>query len=176
MVTLSLNCLVFYWIDIGLGKHITAIDPTHIPAVLKCFFALQFLFNVALILPKLSALFFYWRVFGLANKPFRWTSSATFALGVSWIISAIPTITWSCVPISKFWNREQHGHCINVYAWFLVSGAYDILIDLIVLLLPIPMVWNLQMARKRKVLVAGAFVCGYGYDWLDWGFSPTLMC
>ena len=37
------------------------------------------------------------------------------------------------------------------------------LIDLCILVLPLPMLWGLQAGRGKKLLVMGVFVCGYWY-------------
>lgn len=53
------------------------------------------------------------------------------------------------------------GRCFDIPSWYLSSGVYDAVLDVAVLILPVPMVWKLQMKQGRKLLVLGLFVCGY---------------
>lgn len=53
------------------------------------------------------------------------------------------------------------GHCSNVDTVWLGSVIPSTIIDLIILIMPLPMIWKLQMKLTKKILVMGVFVCGY---------------
>lgn len=52
---------------------------------------------------------------------------------------------------------------INFSALLAASGYTDLIIDIIILILPIPMVKSLHLDLKRKVSVAGIFSLGFLY-------------
>jgi hypothetical protein len=62
--------------------------------------------------------------------------------------------------VQKSWKPLIPGYCIpnanSVYA----LGAVSIFFDVVILLLPIPMVVNLQINRRKKVGLTGVFCLG----------------
>lgn len=65
--------------------------------------------------------------------------------------------------MDKFWYPSKEGHCIDYYGQSIFVSVFDTLLDLVILLLPMPLVSRLQMKMTRKLLVAAAFFAGYWY-------------
>ena len=82
------------------------------------------------------------------------------ALYIVFIIISSLTI---CQPISYFWDKSQNGHCGNQVALYLAGGIFNLILDVTVVILPMPMLWGLQMAKKKKAALTGAFGLGAGY-------------
>lgn len=55
------------------------------------------------------------------------------------------------------------GTCINQITLFLVSAGLTVLTDLMVLIIPTIIVWNLQMPRRKKVIAAMILSVGLMY-------------
>ena len=71
----------------------------------------------------------------------------------------------ACAPhsIDTLWNNLAQCFSSAVDFKFkspIIAGFVNAAIDLGILLLPLRMVWNLQMANKRKVLVCGLLGLG----------------
>ncbi|KAM0802244.1 hypothetical protein BDR22DRAFT_778699, partial [Usnea florida] len=109
---------------------------------------------------KFSILFFYRRIFP-ANK-FR---IATYALlgtiAAIWITSALLSVL-PCTPVSYNWDRtQQGGHCIGNPSYFTVGiSVPNIVTDILILLLPLPVTWKLQLRPKKKLALCGIFSLG----------------
>ncbi len=74
---------------------------------------------------------------------------------VSW------TVIWLlCQPLSKFWDSTVPGKCINTYRYYLTGTALNILIDVAILVLPMPVIWSLKMPRRQQIWVSGIFALG----------------
>lgn len=61
-----------------------------------------------------------------------------------------------CAPISYFWDKSQDGWCINVdviIALTFLYSAVSVICDFTFALLPIFLVWNLNMSKKTRVLL-----------------------
>lgn len=108
---------------------------------------------------KLGFLFFYRRIFSpdatakvLVNGGIVVSSLVGLGLFIG--------IVFFCLPIGKAWNNALSGHCANpvVLAW--LSGAWNALVDIYVLILPIPFIWKLNMAPKRKRRLIAVFGVG----------------
>lgn len=65
-----------------------------------------------------------------------------------------------CIPLQKLWNPELDGHCINNTVFLLTDCAVSIISDFTILILPIPLVWALQMPTKRKTEITTVFAMG----------------
>lgn len=120
-----------------------------------------FFFDIGLGVVKTSALFFYGRVFQTQNKAFNAALYTGHALIAAWLIFTVPSTIFQCTPVHKLWNPTIPGHCLDTYAWYLASGVFDAVMDVYVLILPMPMLYKLHIKPLKKWLIAGAFVCGY---------------
>ena len=109
---------------------------------------------------KFSILFFYRRLF-----PVNKLRIATFALlgtiAALWITSALASIL-PCTPVSYNWDRtQQGGHCLGNRGAFTIGVSVpNIVTDVLILLLPLPVIWKLQTHFKKKVALCGIFSLG----------------
>ncbi|EPS33971.1 hypothetical protein POX_a01042 [Penicillium oxalicum] len=99
-----------------------------------------------------------------AHRIFLW-----FIIGVSVVIMIAfwLILLLDCKPISYFWTRVQvltsTGTCTSVEVLLVVAYIYSsltIICDLSLGLLPIFLVWKLQMNRKTKIAVGGILSLG----------------
>jgi hypothetical protein len=100
----------------------------------------------------------YYRVF--ANNTFRkiligmiiYVSLYTVATGIATI--------FQCVPISRAWNKDVPGFCVQPTAQWYSFAALNILAELIMFFLPMPMIKRLQLPRQQKVGLFLIFALG----------------
>ncbi|KAI0014722.1 hypothetical protein F4780DRAFT_172824 [Xylariomycetidae sp. FL0641] len=125
-------------------------------------------FNVAAIeygviigVTKISVLWLYRRVF----SPARWGFFDVAIIGLIVIMAgfygsiSIAKI-FECTPREKIWNTQLPGRCIEI-KWILnISGGFNMVTDYIMLLLPAHAVRNLQIEKRKKLLVVLAFTFG----------------
>lgn len=158
---------VFRGVQLGLGQHFEDFKSKEdVTDVLRLNYVYQILFDVGVAFAKVSALLFYRRVFASRSKAFNVAHGVTFALVAAFILYKLPTQIFSCVPPRKNWEPEIEGHCENDYTDFryLMAGlVLDVLTDLFILLLPIPLIAKLHTTKKRKLALIGAFVLGSMY-------------
>ena len=62
-------------------------------------------------------------------------------------------VVFQCLPISSIWDKTTtNAKCLPVSAVIGFTGAgLSIVEDIIILLLPLPVVWKLQMSTKKKI-------------------------
>ena len=66
-----------------------------------------------------------------------------------------------CRPVWHVWSPPlDRINCLNFSAEILAYGVTDLLTDMMILSLPVPMVWRLQMEARRKVAVSALFLLG----------------
>ncbi|RWQ92368.1 hypothetical protein C8Q69DRAFT_95544 [Paecilomyces variotii] len=88
---------------------------------------------------------------------------ATFRLAIIALYVEIFQITTFYWPISYNWDRTIHGVCGEVVLTEYASAGFNMGIDLWVVSLPLPMVWRLHMANRKKLGVTGTFALGIMY-------------
>ena len=83
---------------------------------------------------------------------------------VGWAISFIIAFSASCSPPSYYWTQFENiggGKCVtNLFAIYIGNGAINIFSDFLVLAVPIPTIWKLQMRTAQKILVTSVFMLG----------------
>lgn len=67
---------------------------------------------------------------------------------------------FQCTPIPRMWDHTLPGHCFNMPVLYNLGATYNIASDLVILVLPMPIVWRLQMPRSKKYAVTGIFLMG----------------
>ena len=72
------------------------------------------------------------------------------------------TLTWAwCSPIAYNWDHSiPHGYCANIRAGCLVVGVIDPVTDFFILILPLPMIFKLQIPRFKQLSLALIFSIG----------------
>lgn len=119
----------------------------------------QVLYFTNAVLTKISLLLLYRRIFGVV-KNFRialWVSSF-FVLGY-WIACTILAFL-GCQPLQKNFDKTIPGHCVDLINFFRWNGICNLLIDFLILLLPLPMVWHLNIALRQKISLSAIFGLG----------------
>ena len=86
---------------------------------------------------------------------------ASFIAGV-WVVNIFTTI-FQCRPISAAWNIEiqpADKQCMSVMKVYYFSTAFSILTDLLLCIIPLPLLWKLKLPRREKVIVTLIFGLG----------------
>ncbi|KAJ6083511.1 hypothetical protein N7467_007646 [Penicillium canescens] len=76
-------------------------------------------------------------------------------------VAALFLKVFFCDPISAYWfGTSNGGKCLNQRNVIIADSVISIASDLWVLVLPIPMIWSLQMTRAKKLRVVGLLGAG----------------
>ncbi|PYI25962.1 hypothetical protein BP00DRAFT_357175 [Aspergillus indologenus CBS 114.80] len=148
-------------IRLGLGRQVETVSPADLVSFLKLLWVVYFLVLGGTATARASALFFYARVLSQGPSRFRYALWVVHGLNIAWSISTILMIFLTCSPIEKNWMPDRPGTCIDTKSLWLGFGTPDLIIDVLVLLLPLPMLWKLHLRLMRRLLLAGVFTCGY---------------
>ena len=118
-------------------------------------------YGLTIFFAKLSLFLLYLRLF----SPDRWMRVAIYvgivtnllvymAISVAFGIMCLPRHgeTWQTAPLSA--------RCSRAPVLGYVNGTFNVLSDFYLLALPIPVIWHLQMPRKKKYSVFAVFLTG----------------
>lgn len=81
-------------------------------------------------------------------------------LTAAYIITIILETLLICRPFAYFWDKSIHGTCGNEVITYLTAGIFNLIIDVIIVILPMPMLWGLQMPMAKKIALTGIFGIG----------------
>lgn len=120
----------------------------------------QALYGVGLALVKTSMMILYFKLFG--SKPsMRIAIYVTGTIVWAWALSIVLESFLICQPIEFNWNPTlPGGKCGNRNAAFVVAGVLNMVTDFMVMALPIPYIWTLQLPIGRRVGLIIAFSLG----------------
>lgn len=110
---------------------------------------------------KLAILCLYRRIFSAhPRSPFNVAVVMLSILLVLYYVATVIAKIWECTPRARAWDQFIPGHCINVLMLVNVDGIFNAVTDFIMVIMPLQVVWNLNMKVTKKVYVVLAFTFG----------------
>lgn len=107
---------------------------------------------------KMSLLLIFRRI--TPEKHHRILIHIVMTVVVGYSIALIGVLMFSCRPIAKAWDYAAPGTCINRPAVYVATAVINIVTDLAILTLPIPMVAKLKLPLQQKIGLACMFAVG----------------
>ena len=78
----------------------------------------------------------------------------------AWTITFFLTHLLQCLPITALVEPFYGRNCVNTIPMWYAGSISDIILDFMILTMPIPMVWKLQLPTKQKIGVLAMFLLG----------------
>ncbi|KAL3419624.1 hypothetical protein PVAG01_08122 [Phlyctema vagabunda] len=149
---------VFYQVKYGLGQHVTTLTPEQGLKSQEVLYFSILLYATALTSIKFSILSQYLQLFVRRTARVQ----AYILMGVVAIFGAFIILTsmLTCIPVERFWDSTQPGHCMNRRPLWFAHAAFNVCTDFAIMLLPMPTLWALQLPRKQKVTLVTIFGIG----------------
>ncbi|KAH8698139.1 hypothetical protein GQ44DRAFT_787284 [Phaeosphaeriaceae sp. PMI808] len=161
------DCKLYKGTRYGLGLHLWDVPFTtfiklsnlclnKVGAIAGVFYGISIMFT------KLSILSFYLR-FSTFQK-IRIVIYVIMAFVIIYSFIGSFEFLFRCRPIAKYWDLSiSYGSCIDHTKIFIFSGAMNTATDIIILILPVFILWNLHLPRRQKIgviliLMTGGFV------------------
>ncbi|KAF2136955.1 uncharacterized protein K452DRAFT_362205 [Aplosporella prunicola CBS 121167] len=147
VIQLIVHC--YLWALWGMGMHMAEIGIPNVSANFKVLVAFEFVYGLSIAAVKCSYLAFYLRVF--PQKRFQTAVYWCLGLIVAIFIANALQIFLICRPVAGNWDPLIPGLvCGSRPISFAIIGALNMVTDLIIILLPLPLVLGLQMDRRTK--------------------------
>ena len=141
-----------------MGRHVIYVSEFDRMMVRKGDFVFSNFYDLALVFVKLSILAFYWRVF--VHPLFRKIICATAAFVVAWGIGITVTLFLVCRPLQAYWDYTVNAKCFNIVPFVYFTNISNLITDIWIFLMPVPMIWHLQLPTKKKLLLSLIFCIG----------------
>ncbi|KAL8964201.1 MAG: hypothetical protein Q9183_004621, partial [Haloplaca sp. 2 TL-2023] len=118
------------------------------------------LYGASVALSKCAILLLYVRVFTTSNRKFAF---AVYAVGFFVVATGVATTVGSllqCTPIARNWDMTMQGRCIDKLDFARYTAIPNVISGFFMLLLPLPMVWRLNITIQQKIALTATFLHG----------------
>ncbi|KAM4057164.1 major facilitator superfamily protein [Hirsutella rhossiliensis] len=163
LLAFFLSFIVDFGVFHGLGRSEDDITDHHMSILHKCDYVFSVLYNPALMATKSSILVLYLRV--TKNTRLLLRHASWVILGIVNIAGFILTIIniFQCRPVRAGWMLELYNSsasCIPLLIEFICASPVNIITDLAILILPIPVLTSMRLPMRQKVILILAFALG----------------
>ncbi|PYH91578.1 integral membrane protein [Aspergillus ellipticus CBS 707.79] len=109
---------------------------------------------------KISIVVFLKRILGTV-RAYSIVSNVLIAFIICWAVTALLGNTFQCWPVQYYYDKSLDGHCMSGQRqFFQAMGSIALVEDVIILFLPTPIIWGLQITFRQKVAVTLVFSLG----------------
>ena len=147
-----------------MGYHLPAVVQTNPQALIvwsKSLIAFPILYAVSISLSKLVILVLLIRIF--VSRRFKIVAYIVMAIQIAWVTETLIVTLLGCVPLKALWDQTIVGRCINLRAFWRYGTSVNLITDLVMLVLPMPVIWRLEISRKAKLGLTVTFLTGSVY-------------
>ena len=126
----------------------------------KCLYATPIVHAAACCFPRLTLLTLYLRIFE-KHRVYRIACYILMAMVISLAIAIILVSIFICLPVGSFWSYGSESYsCLRLATFYEFTSLPNPVIDLLMLALPLPIVWRLQLPRQAKIGLTITFLTG----------------
>ena len=107
---------------------------------------------------KISTLLLFARIFpGQKFQRMLWAVGLFISTYSSIMVIAM---IFQCRPLNRVWDPTVKAECIEINKVWIVMGSLNVVTDFLLLYLPLPQIWKLQMRRETKLQLISIFSIG----------------
>ncbi|KAJ5028958.1 hypothetical protein J3E72DRAFT_238604 [Bipolaris maydis] len=160
----------------GFGFHIAEIYQRFGPETATLFFkgimSFSILWNATVCFSKLSVLLMYPTLIPTLSMLKR--TRVLGALIITWNMADFIAVLLICRPLAKNWDLGLPGTCGNQPAFYFAMGFVNLLMDAVIIVLPMPYLYNLRLAWHEKLAAMALLSVGAG-TWAITIYRQTLL-
>lgn len=128
----------------------------------QCWWLGQIFYVVTCVAAKLSIIITLLRI--TVERIHAWILYGAMALATAVGLVFLFFTIFECRPVDFFWNRySEQGTCIDPDVLIAIAYLYSVgaaITDLTIGLLPVALIWNLRMSRRKKQAIIGILGIG----------------
>ncbi|EGX45504.1 hypothetical protein AOL_s00169g110 [Orbilia oligospora ATCC 24927] len=149
---------LYHAVNINISSQFWGYSWNEIARQQMFYIVLDILYPIAALIIKSSLLLFYYSLF--SGRYLRLSVWATFGFTLATTMTIILYSIFKCHPVA-YWSEWYTSECDSHQKIpYLVTGSFMILSDVIIWVLPLPMVLKLQLYRREKIAAIFTFSLG----------------
>ncbi|KAI0015026.1 hypothetical protein F4780DRAFT_784544 [Xylariomycetidae sp. FL0641] len=157
---LASGITMLYGCHNGYGQHKADLTAHQRYEAFKAFYLVQVTYKTSINLTKASILLLYLRIFsGVAW--FRRGCRFVLASVAMYCVASVLATVFQCRPVAAAFDKSlEPSDCIDNARFWLANAGFSIATDVVILLMPMPLVYALQIPRVQKVALMMVFALG----------------
>lgn len=94
-----------------------------------------------------------------------WWVTINHPHGYQWLISQLLVTIFQCLPVNAVWDRFKDpslmSACtVNLNQFFNGNSIPNIVTDAMIIVLPMPFIWQLHLPKSQKIALTNVFILG----------------
>jgi hypothetical protein len=126
---------------------------------LTAILAFPIIWNFTICFSKLSVLFMYTTVIPVQRMVLACRVVGLFI--ILWNVGGVLGALLLCRPIALNWDKSLEGTCGDNRLFYIWLGIINVVAEAVILLLPLPFIYQLQLKTFKKLIVIGLFSVGW---------------
>ncbi|PLB44141.1 hypothetical protein P170DRAFT_430056 [Aspergillus steynii IBT 23096] len=143
----------------GGGYPISDVSQSHQVLFRKFCYIATVLYCPMALLTKVALLSIIIRIFAPYKSKIIFIYVFLGCLGIYYTVAEVVKIRM-CDPVPAYWDLRTNASCLDQRAALIADSVISVVSDLIILILPLPLTWSLQMSRNKKLRVVGMLSAG----------------
>ncbi|KAL5339942.1 hypothetical protein BJX70DRAFT_362329 [Aspergillus crustosus] len=143
----------------GGGYHYYHVSDADLVLFRKFCYVATVLYCPMALIVKITLLSMLIRIFAPYKNKVRFIYGFLACLAIYYIIAEIVKIRM-CDPVPAYWTLDPTASCLDQRAALIADSVISVVSDILILVLPLPLTWSLQMSRNRKLRVIGLLSAG----------------
>lgn len=145
----------------GLGLPVAARPKPNLIPYTRVNFAGRPIYQIGISFFKIALLISYLRLLkGTDQKIYRMVVWITIGVVFAAHLGCALSLIFACSPVDKSWNPLKHGTCLAPGPSFTGYAVVTIVSDIVVAILPIPVLLKLNVRLEKKLGLIGIFMLG----------------
>jgi hypothetical protein len=116
------------------------------------------IYQIAICSVKVAFLLQYRRVFDLPNV--RRICDSMIIFVTLFAASQALVLLFGCIPVEKIWRPFIDAKCINRIAFWYVNAVVNLITDVAIIIMPMPLVRMLPLRLLQKMVLVSVFGIG----------------
>ncbi|KAF2871124.1 hypothetical protein BDV95DRAFT_607404 [Massariosphaeria phaeospora] len=158
----GINTALYQAMKYNLGAHMWDIPVQDLVEYLRLFHHGTLLFCVSMLLLRVAIIMQIIRHFvpqGARDFTY-WMAHTLIGLNTLFWLTVTMLEIFSCRPREKLWKFYAEGTCIDRHAYLIAGGVMNLGSELLLMILPQRVIWNLALSTKQKLELTPLFLTG----------------
>ncbi|KAG8525588.1 uncharacterized protein KY384_009232 [Bacidia gigantensis] len=144
----------------GFGHHTLTVTPAQSRVRGRVGYAYGFIYNTTFPISRIALVLLYKRIFNV-KLWFQYACWFMIAAYCGYMISWIVVVAIQVLPVNAVWDKKvKITHTIDPRKLQLGNCSFNIATDALLLVMPLMVVWSLQMSKMHKLGVSAIFCLG----------------
>src|SRR3569833_710000 len=126
----------------------------------QTFYVSILFYNASLMAIKMTFLAQYYRIFQHTSKNMIMMFAGACVFVGSWAISQLLIAIFTCHPVDGNKDQTKKAVCVAQHPFWEINAAGNIITDVVILTLPIPMLGRLNLPKRQRHILMGIFSLG----------------